>query len=129
MARGALDLAGNRYRGIRLGIDLLKPPALFPNMTRQERAPGVDARRALRDRGLFLSADLALREFDNNGFVDAARRGPRADDRRGRCAFRCGSQARAITGIGDVAGAILANPRIEGWLTVTPKLLRGDGLS
>ena len=37
-------------------------------------------------------------------------------------------QARAITGVGDVAGAILANPRIEGWLTVTPKLVRGDGL-
>ena len=36
--------------------------------------------------------------------------------------------ARAITGIGDVAGAMLANPRIEGWLTVTPKLVRGDGL-
>src|SRR5207237_9309383 len=36
--------------------------------------------------------------------------------------------ARAITGIGDVGGAMLANPRIEGWLTVTPKLVRGDGL-
>jgi translocation and assembly module TamB len=36
--------------------------------------------------------------------------------------------ARAITGVGDVAGAMLANPRIEGWLTVTPKQVRGEGL-
>jgi len=36
--------------------------------------------------------------------------------------------ARAITGIGDVAGAMMANPKIEGWLTITPKLVRGDGL-
>ena len=34
----------------------------------------------------------------------------------------------AITGVGDVAGAILANPRLEGMLTITPKLVRGDGL-
>ena len=33
VARGTLDLANNRYRAMRLGIDLLKPPALFPNMT------------------------------------------------------------------------------------------------
>src|SRR4029079_8071850 len=33
IARGAVALAANRYRGLRLGVDLLKPPALFPNMT------------------------------------------------------------------------------------------------
>jgi translocation and assembly module TamB len=33
VARGALDLANNRFRAMRLGIDLIKPPALFPNMT------------------------------------------------------------------------------------------------
>ena len=37
-------------------------------------------------------------------------------------------QARAITGVGDVAGAMLANPSIEGWLTITPKLVRGEDL-
>jgi translocation and assembly module TamB len=36
--------------------------------------------------------------------------------------------AKAITGIGDVAGAMLANPTIEGWLTLTPKLVQGEGL-
>jgi len=33
VARGALDLANNRFRAMRLGVDLLKPPALFTNMT------------------------------------------------------------------------------------------------
>src|SRR5207302_9862126 len=36
--------------------------------------------------------------------------------------------ARSITGIGDVAGAMLANPQIEGWLTITPMLVRGEDL-
>ena len=38
-------------------------------------------------------------------------------------------QARAVTGVGDVAGAILANVRIEGVLAVTPALVRGDNLA
>src|SRR6185503_6117480 len=33
VAKGAVDLAHNGYRGMRLGIDLLRPAALFPNMT------------------------------------------------------------------------------------------------
>ena len=37
-------------------------------------------------------------------------------------------QARAITGVGDVAGAILANAKLEGWLAITPKLVRGQDL-
>ena len=38
-------------------------------------------------------------------------------------------QAKAVTGVGDVAGAILANVRIEGMLAITPKLVRGDNLA
>ena len=38
-------------------------------------------------------------------------------------------QARAaITGVGDVAGGILANLSLEGMLAVTPQLVRGDKL-
>ncbi|HEX6218467.1 MAG TPA: translocation/assembly module TamB, partial [Sphingomicrobium sp.] len=33
VAAGQLDLAENRYRRVRVGVDLLRPPALFPNMT------------------------------------------------------------------------------------------------
>jgi len=33
VTRGTLDLAKNRYRNVRVGMDLTRPPALFPNMT------------------------------------------------------------------------------------------------
>ena len=38
VASGALDLANSRYRRVSVGVDLLRPPALFPNMTRPQRA-------------------------------------------------------------------------------------------
>src|SRR3954467_2417237 len=33
VAKGAIDLASRSYRGMRLGVDLTRPPALFTNMT------------------------------------------------------------------------------------------------
>jgi translocation and assembly module TamB len=127
VAKGALDLASNRYRGMRLGIDLLKPPALFPNMT------GKGVRMVWTLDGPFASADYSYRltsgyvQFDNNGFTGFHAEG------RGqltpwpmRVPIRM--SAKAITGIGDVGGAMLANPTIEGWLTVTPKLVQGHDL-
>lgn len=127
VARGAVDLANNNYRGVRLGVDLLKPAALFPNMS------GKNVRLVWTLDGPFATADYSYRltspgvKFDDTGFVDVRAEG------RGRMTpwpmrVPLRLQARAITGVGDVAGAILANPRIEGWLTVTPKLVRSDGL-
>ncbi len=83
--------------------------------------------------GPFATADYSYRltsphvKFDNTGFVDVRAEG------RGRLGpwpmrVPLRLRRRAITGVGDVAGAILANPRIEGMLTITPKLVRGDGL-
>src|SRR4051812_10551839 len=127
VARGAIDLANNRFQSMRLGIDLLKPSALFPNMT------GKSVRMVWTLDGPFATAGYSYRltspgvKFDDTGFVDVRAEG------RGRMTpwpmrVPLRLQARAITGVGDVAGAILANPRIEGWLTVTPKLIRSDGL-
>ncbi len=127
VAKGAVDLAHNRYRGMRLGIDLLKPPALFPNMT------GKDVRMVWTLDGPFGTADYSYRltsdyvQFDSTGFTGLHAEG------RGRLSpwpmrVPIRLSARAITGIGDVAGAMLANPKIEGWLSITPKLVRGDGL-
>jgi translocation and assembly module TamB len=127
VARGAVDLGENRYRRVRVGIDLLRPPALFANMT------GRSVRMVWTLDGTFDQADYSYRltsqgvTFDNTGFV-----GLRAEG-RGRLApwpmrVPIRLSARAITGIGDVAGAMLANPRIEGWLSLTPKLVRGEGL-
>jgi translocation and assembly module TamB len=127
VAKGTVDLGGNRYRGVRLGVDLLKPAALFPNMS------GKGVRLLWTLDGPFATADYSYRltspgvKFDDTGFVDLRAEG------RGRMTpwpmrVPLRLQARAITGVGDVAGAILANPRLEGWLTVTPKLIRSDGL-
>ena len=127
VAKGAIDLAARRYRGMLLGVDLLKPPALFNNMT------GKGIRMVWTLDGPFATADYSYRltsphvQFDNNGFDQLRAEG------RGRLTpwpMRVPTrlQARAITGIGDVAGAMLANPKIEGWLTITPKLVRGEDL-
>jgi translocation and assembly module TamB len=127
VAKGAVDLAHNNYRGMRLGIDLLRPPALFPNMT------GKGVRMLWTLDGPFATADYSYRltsefvQFDSTGFsgLHAEGRG-RLSPWPMRVPIRL--SARAITGVGDVAGAMLANPSIEGWLTITPKLVRGDGL-
>ena len=128
VARGALDLANNRYRDMRLGIDLVKPAALFPNMT------GRGVRMVWTLDGPFGTSDYSYRltsqgvKFDNTGFVELRAEGRgRASPWPLRVPIRL--QARAITGIGDVAGAMLANPKIEGWLSITPRLVRGDGLT
>ncbi|HEY8593178.1 MAG TPA: translocation/assembly module TamB domain-containing protein [Sphingomicrobium sp.] len=127
VARGAVDLANNRYRGVRLGVDLLRPPALFPNMT------GRNVRMLWTLDGAFGSAEYSYRltseyvRFDDTGFT-----GLRAEGRGRLSAWPMRVplrlSAKAITGVGDVAGAMLANPRIEGWLDITPKLVRGSNL-
>jgi translocation and assembly module TamB len=127
VAKGALDLAGNRFRTMRVGLDLLQPPALFRNMT------GKSVRMVWTLDGPFATADFSYRltsdnvRFDNTGFTALRAEG------RGRLApwpmrVPIRLSARAITGVGDVAGAMLSNPKIEGWLTVTPRLVRGEGL-
>jgi translocation and assembly module TamB len=127
VAKGALDLANDRYRNMRLGIDLLKPPALFPNMT------GRQVRMVWTLDGPFASADYSYRltsphvQFDNTGFDQLRAEGR---GKLGPWPMRVPMRlsARYITGIGDLAGAMLANPKIEGWLSITSKLVRGDGL-
>ena len=128
VARGAVDLVNNRYRAMRLGVDLLQPPALFPNMT------GKKLRMVWTLDGPLASADYSYRltsphvQFDNTGFDDLRAEG------RGRLAawpmrLPIRLSARDITGLGNVAGAMLANPKIEGWLSISPKLVRGDNLA
>src|SRR6476646_26400 len=127
VARGAIDLANNRFQGMRLGIDLLKPPALFPNMT------GKSVRMVWTLDGPIATADYSYRltsdfvRFDNNGFtgLHAEGRG-RLSPWPMRVPIRLG--AKAITGLGDVAGTMLASPVIAGWLSITPKLVQGQGL-
>src|SRR5205085_1710619 len=72
-----------------------------------------------------LSSDFV--RFDSSGFTGLHAEG------RGRLTpwpmrVPIRRAAKAITGVGDVAGAMLANPQIVGWLSITPKLVQGQDL-
>ena len=127
VARGTIDLARNAYRDLRLGVDLLEPSALFRNMR------GRNVRMLWTLDGPFASAAYSYRltspqvYFDNTGFIDVLAEG------RGKLSawpmrVPLRLRAKAIAGVGDVAGGILRNLTIEGMLAVTPKLVRGDNL-
>ena len=127
VVRGAYDLGEDRYDKVRLGVDLLKPPELFANMT------GQNVRLLWTLDGPTESANFAYRltsprvAFDKTGFVDVRAEG------RGKLSpwpmrIPLLLKARAITGIGDVAGGILSNLSLDGFLSLTPQLVRGDKL-
>jgi translocation and assembly module TamB len=127
VTRGALNLADNRYRNLRVGLDLTRPNALFPNMT------GRNVRMVWTLDGPFGRSNYAYRltspgvKFDNTGFVDVRAEG-RGQGSPWPMRVPLRLQARAITGVGDVAGAILANARLEGMLTISTRFVRGEGL-
>jgi translocation and assembly module TamB len=124
---GEIDLAANAYRNVRIKARLLRPPALFPNMT------GRDIElRAILD-GAFGTAAFDYRidaprfAFDQTGFEDAHLVG------KGRLSkapviVPARFVAARVTGVGDVAGGILRNLSVEGVLRVTPTMLTGDDL-
>lgn len=127
VASGAIDLAQGRYRNLRLGVDLLRPPALFTNMS------GRNVRMLWTLDGPYATARYSYRltspavKFDNTGFVDIRAEG---SGTLSQWPMRVPLHltSRAITGIGDIGGAILANARLDGVLAITPKYIRGDGL-
>lgn len=127
VASGAINLATNRYDKVSLGVDLLRPSALYANMR------GKAVRLVWTLNGDFAAADYAYRltspsvALDQTGFVNVRAEG------RGRLTpwplrVPLRLSAAAITGVGDVAGGILRNLTIDGVLAVSPKLIRGDGL-
>jgi translocation and assembly module TamB len=127
VAKGALDLAASRYRKASVGIDLLRPNQLFGNMR------GRNVRMLWTLDGPFATATYAYRltspemVFDKTGFLDVRAEG-RGKLSRWPMRVPLRLKARAITGVGDIAGGILRNLGIEGMLVVTPKLVRGDAL-
>ena len=127
VASGALDLANHRFRTVRIGLDLLKPEALFTNMT------GRNVRMLISLDGPFGTANYAYRltspgvKFDETGFVEVLADG-RGELSPWPMRVPLHLQAKAITGVGDTASAILANAHLDGMLTITPKLVRGDDI-
>ena len=124
---GAIDLAASAYRAVRLHAILLRPPALFPNMTGRE----IELR-AILD-GAFATAAFDYRlsaqrfAFDTTGFEDAHAAG-RGHFSKAPVLVPVRFVAARVTGVGDVAGGILRNLSLEGVLRVTPKLVTGDDL-
>lgn len=128
VATGALDLARRRFRGVRIGADLLRPPALFPNMT------GQKVRLAALLDGPFRSFAFAYRltsprvAFDSTGFEEVWAQG-RGRFSKAPVTVPLVMSARRVTGVGTVAGGILANLRVQGLLKVTAKQLTGEALA
>lgn len=126
-ATGALDLAVGAYRNLRIRANLLKPPALFPNMT--GRAIEL---RAILD-GDFGTARFDYRlnaerfAFDQTGF-EAAHAAGTGHLSKSPILLPVHFTAARVTGVGDVAGGILRNLGVDGLLRITSKLVTGDDL-
>ncbi|HWW66273.1 MAG TPA: translocation/assembly module TamB domain-containing protein [Sphingomonadaceae bacterium] len=126
--KGVLDLAHSAFDGVTLDAHLLKPPALFPNMTGRNvrmRATldGPFARAAFH---YVLTADRAA--FDETGFevVHAEGRGHFSPS---PVSVPVKLSAARVTGVGNVAGGILARLTLDGTLKVTSKLVTGEGMA
>ncbi|MEP9402820.1 translocation/assembly module TamB domain-containing protein [Sphingomonas silueang] len=126
-ADGIVDLGTGAFRDLRLRARLLRPAALFPNMT------GRDIElRAILD-GAFSTAkfDYRLRAarvaFDQTGFegVVAAGQGRFS---RAPVTVPIRLAAQRVTGIGEVAGGILRNLSVSGVLRVDARTLVGNDL-
>jgi len=126
-ASGVLDLAQSTFDGLGVDIQLLKPPAMFPNMT------GRDMRLRANFNGPFASADFdylltAPRvAFDNTGF-ETVRIAGRGNLSKPPIRLPVKMTARTVTGVGDVAGGILRNLSVDGVVSITAKSLTGEGL-
>jgi translocation and assembly module TamB len=125
---GTVDLARSTFRDLRVGADLLQPKALFPNMT------GQKVRLVARLDGPFRTFAFAYRltsprvAFDRTGFEDVWAQG-RGRFSKAPVTVPLVMSARRVTGVGDVAGGILANLRVQGVLKVSGKALSGEGLN
>lgn len=126
-AEGTLDLARRAYRDLRLQARLLRPAALFPNMSGRNIAL-----RAILD-GPFDTAAFDYRlAADRLAFDDTGFEGARASG-KGRLSAApitvpIRVTAQRVTGVGDVAGGILRNLSVDGALKVTATTLTGNSL-
>lgn len=124
---GIVDLGSSSFDGMRIDVNLLQPPALFPNMTGNNVVL-----KALLD-GPFSQARFEYLltaprvAFDQTGFENVRASG-KGQFSKSPVRLPVNLTARRITGIGDVAGGILANISVDGLLLVTGKAVTGDGL-
>lgn len=126
-SKGGVDLATSGWRNLVTDIRLLRPPALFPNMTGRNIRARVTLDGAF-DRASFdyrLTADRAA--FDQTGF-EAVRAAGRGRLSKAPVTVPLTLTAARVTGVGDVAGGILRNLTVTGPLKVTSTALTADAL-
>ncbi|HEX8641512.1 MAG TPA: translocation/assembly module TamB domain-containing protein [Allosphingosinicella sp.] len=126
--RGRIDAGEGRYDDVALAAELLRPSAMFGNMTgRQIRMT------ALLD-GRFGRADFVYRitapqvALGSTGFEDMRATG-RGRLSRAPVAVPLLATARRVTGVGETAGEILADLRLEGTLRATGRQVTGERLT
>lgn len=126
-AKGVVDLGRSLFDDFRMTANLANPRALFPNMSGQPVRLEMLFDGAL-DSARFEYLLTAPRIFvDRTGFEQVRATG------KGRLSKEPVSlplrlTARRVTGVGDVAGGILANLSVDGLLNVTSKAITGNGL-
>jgi len=126
-SEGMLDLRYSAYRDVRMHARLLKPPALFPNMTGRN----IDLRVVLDgpfSGGHFqylLAGDHV--QFDNTGF-ERVRAGGQGRITGFPFKLPVRLTAAEVTGVGQVAGGILRNLLVDGVLDVTKTMVTGNNL-
>ncbi|WOK36070.1 translocation/assembly module TamB domain-containing protein [Sphingomonas sp. C3-2] len=126
-AKGIVDLGRSAFDDFRVTTDLSRPAALFPNLG------GQPARLQTVFDGPFKTARFEYLltaprvTVDKTGFEQLRATG------KGRLSkapvvVPLKLTARRVTGVGDVAGGILANLSVDGNLNVTTAAITGNGL-
>ena len=126
-ANGRLDLAGSRFRDVRLAARLLRPPALFPNMTGRDIALRAVLEGPFDTARFDYRVTAARFAFDTTGF-DGARASGRGRLSRSPVSVPVAFTAQRVTGVGEVAGGILRNLSVAGVLKVTATNITGNDL-
>ena len=125
---GVIDLAGSAFDGVRINAHLLRPPALFPNMTGRNIALRTTLKGPFRTAAFDYALTADQVQFDDTGFETVRAQG-RGHFSRAPVTLPVRLTARRVTGVGAVAGGILANLAIDGNLKVTAKTVTGEGLA
>jgi translocation and assembly module TamB len=124
---GEVDLAASVYRNVRVRARLLRPGALFPDMSGR----GIELRAILDgafDRFRYDYRVIAARlAFDRTGF-DRVRIGGAGRWSAMPVTVPIRLAAARVTGVGDVAGGILRNLSVDGALRLAPPMLIGNAL-
>jgi translocation and assembly module TamB len=126
-ARGAIDLATSGFDDLLITARLRQPAALMPSMAGQNVTLKARFDGAFKQAAFDYLLTAPRIAFGQTGLEDVRASGQgRLSKSPVKVPIRL--SARRITGVGDVAGGILANISVEGVLLATPAALVGDGL-